>query len=125
MNERIKAVRKAMGLTQQAMADALNLKRNTIGAYEVGVITPSDRTIADICQKYNVDENWLRTGEGDMFMPCNRRDELAAYMGKIIGGKCTDMEEAVIAAMARTSVEGWKLIEKFLLDLMEEMKKPS
>lgn len=125
MNERIKAVRKAMGLTQQAMADALNLKRNTVGAYEIGAITPSDRTIADICQKYNVDENWLRTGEGDMFVPRTRHDELAAYMGQIMGGKCSDIEEAIIAVMARTSVDEWELIRAKAQELLDEMKKPS
>ena len=91
MNNRIKEVRKALHLTQQEMADSLSLKRNTVASYEIGRIVPSDRSSWDICRIYNVNEVWLRTGEGDMFVPRTRHDELAAYMGQIMGGKCSDI----------------------------------
>ena len=125
MNNRIKEVRKALHLTQQEMADSLSLKRNTVASYEIGRIVPSDRSIWDICRIYNVNEVWLRTGEGDMFVPRTRHDELAAYMGQIMGGKCSDIEEAIIAVMARTSVDEWELIRAKAQELLDEMKKPS
>ena len=125
MNNRIKEVRKALHLTQQEMADSLSLKRNTVASYEIGRIVPSDRSIWDICRIYNVNEVWLRTGEGDMFVPRTRHDELAAYMGQIMGGKCSDIEEAIIAVMARTSVAEWELIRAKAQELLDEMKKPS
>lgn len=125
MKDRIKQVRKSAGITQQELADSLGLKQNTIAMYEIGRIVPSDRTIADICRIYNVNEVWLRTGEGDMFIPRTRHDELAAYMGQIMGGKCSDIEEAIIAVMARTSVAEWELIRAKAQELLDEMKKPS
>ena len=54
IGERIKEVRKNEKLTQQEFADRLNLKRNTVGSYEVNVVEPSDRTIKDICDKFGV-----------------------------------------------------------------------
>ena len=66
--QRLKELRKACGITQKAMADKLGLKQNTIATYEIGKLSPSDRTIADICREFNVNENWLRTGEGKMFV---------------------------------------------------------
>lgn len=67
MNRRIKELRIKLGITQQEMATKLGLKRNTIATYEMGKANPSDRTITDICRKFQVNEIWLRTGEGEIF----------------------------------------------------------
>ncbi len=121
MNSRIKAIRKSLHLTQQNMADSLGLKRNTVGAYEIGTIKPSDRTITDMCRIYNVNEVWLRTGVGDMFVQRSREDEIAAYMGRLLDGKCSEVEQAIVSVMARTSVEEWELIAKKARELVEEL----
>lgn len=78
MNARIKEVREAKGLSQADFAELLNLKRNSISLIEVGKRNPSDRTILDICNKFNVSEEWLRTGEGEMFIetPSSTMDQL-------------------------------------------------
>ena len=63
MNARIKQIRELKGLSQAEFAEMLNLKRNSISLIEVGKRNPSDRTILDICNTFNVSEKWLRTGE--------------------------------------------------------------
>ena len=75
MNTRIKEVK---GLSQADFAEMLNLKRNSISLIEVGKRNPSDRTIVDICNTFNVSEEWLRTGEGEMFVetPSSTMDQL-------------------------------------------------
>ena len=78
MNERIKALRKRLGLTQQAFADRLKIARGNIGAYEVGKNAPSDAVISLICKEFNVNEIWLRTGEGgddNMFTKVNEEEK--------------------------------------------------
>lgn len=67
IGERIKIIRKNEKLTQQKFAERIRLKRNTIGNYEISLIEPSDRAISDICREFNVNENWLRRGEGQMY----------------------------------------------------------
>lgn len=67
MKERIKSIRKSLGLTQEQFSDKLNLSRNYIAQLEIGTKVPSDRTISDMCREYNINEQWLRTGEGDMY----------------------------------------------------------
>lgn len=79
IGERVKELRKQINLTQQAFADRLNLKRNTVGSYEVNVVEPSDRTISDICREFNVNETWLRTGEGEMFNQITRSEKLPPF----------------------------------------------
>ncbi len=66
LKERIKELRKTFGLTQQKFADRLGLKRQTIAAYEIGNIEPSESTLLLICKEFNVNEDWLRTGDGEM-----------------------------------------------------------
>lgn len=68
MNERIKELRERLGMSQTEFAESLNLKRNSISLIEVGKRNPSDRTILDICNKFDVSENWLRNGTGEVFL---------------------------------------------------------
>lgn len=67
MRFRIKELRTSLGLTQQRFADRLGLKRQTIASYEIGNITPSDSTILLICKEFNISEEWLRTGTGEIY----------------------------------------------------------
>lgn len=69
MNERIKKLRKVLGLTQQEFADKIGMKRNTIANYETDRNEPSNSVISLICKTFNVSEDWLRKGEGEMFNP--------------------------------------------------------
>ena len=66
MGNRIKELRKALGLTQQEFADRIGVKRGAIANYEIGR-NASDTAVALICREFGVSEHWLRTGEGEMF----------------------------------------------------------
>lgn len=84
MNNRILAVRKAKGLTQEEFGERIGgLSRNYIWMLEKGNRIPSDRTIADICREFNVSENWLRTGEGEMFLDLGEDEELVQVLAAI------------------------------------------
>ena len=69
MNERIKEVRKALHLTQAAFAGRVGVKQQTIAMLEAGNSNPSEQLINGICREFRVNEDWLRTGEGEMFVP--------------------------------------------------------
>ena len=66
LNSRIKKVRKSLDLTQREFAERIGMKQNSIALIESGRNT-SDQTIFAICREFNVNEKWLRTGEGEMF----------------------------------------------------------
>ena len=80
MNERIKKLRKILDLTQQEFGDRLGIKRNTIATYESGRNDPIDAVISLICKEFNVNEEWLRGGVGEMFKaePTDELDALSA-----------------------------------------------
>ena len=65
--ERIKHIRKELKLSQEEFATSLNLKRNSISLIETGKRKPSERTLNDICEKLNINQLWLKTGEGSMY----------------------------------------------------------
>ena len=82
MKERIKELRKILGLTQQKFADRLGLKRQTIAAYEIGNIEPSESTLLLICKEFSVNKEWLITGKGETFdIP---EDEVAAVVSDLL-----------------------------------------
>jgi transcriptional regulator with XRE-family HTH domain len=65
---RIKELRHALHITQSNFGAQIGLRQATIGMYEHNQRNVSDRTVADICRVFHVNEEWLRTGEGDMFI---------------------------------------------------------
>lgn len=75
MNERLKILRKSLNLTQKEFGEKIGIKGNTITTYEKGIRTPSEAIIFSICREFNVNENWLRTGEGEMFLRLNNDEE--------------------------------------------------
>lgn len=121
MNERIKRLRKALNLTQQEFSDKINVGRGTLANYEVGRNEPIDAVISLICQKFNVSETWLRTGEGEMFIPQTRNDEISAFMGDILKDK-PDFRQKFISVLARMTPEEWAILEKKVLELADEIK---
>ena len=116
MNERIKALRKRLGLTQQAFADRLKIARGNIGAYEVGKNAPSDAVISLICKEFNVNEIWLRTGEGgddNMFTKVNEEDRFSINLGKLSRTE-NQMARNMLNAIAESDPEKLKHIEEFM-----------
>ena len=74
MNERIKNLRKTLGLNQTEFGKRFGAKQTTIAGYENGARTPTDIVINSICAAFNVNEEWLRTGEGEMFIEIPEED---------------------------------------------------
>ena len=74
MQERLKIIREYFGMTQSEFAKKLGIGQSTLAMMEVSKRDISDRHIKTICAICNVDENWLRTGEGEMF---NESDEFS------------------------------------------------
>lgn len=122
MNSRIAEVRKKNNLTQEKFAEKIGLTRNFVWMIEKGERVPSDRTIADICREFQVDEHWMRTGEGQMQRPMSRNDELARFLGDAIKGP-DEFKRTLLTIMSRMTTEEWAMLERKAWELVEEMKK--
>ena len=120
MHERIKELRKALGLTQQKFADGMGVKQNTIAQYESGRNAPIDAVITLICRTYSVDETWLRTGEGEMFQPKSRNDELLDYARRIAEGDPGSIQAQLLTVMTRLTDAQWEVLAQVAAQFLAE-----
>lgn len=125
LNERLKKLRKALDLTQQEFADRIGVKRNTIATYEIGRNAPLDAVVASICREFNVDETWLRTGEGEMFVRQTRDEEIAAAVERLLSGQKDSLRSRLIIALSRLDESQWSYIENFILGLVDAHSAPT
>lgn len=96
MNERLKLLRNTIKLTQHEFARRIGAAQSTVTNYEMGRRELSNTVVTSICREFRVREEWLRTGQGDMFLP---EDSVEA----IIEGHPTLTPEC--AALIRTLAE--------------------
>lgn len=120
IGERIKEVRKNEKLTQQEFADRLNLKRNTVGSYEVNVVEPSDRTIKDICDKFGIREEWLRNGTGEMLVQDTQSEQVAAFIGDVTRDDDDTFKKRFVEMLADLSPGDWELLERMAEKLTQK-----
>ena len=122
ISSRIKKLRKVhLKLSQQEFADKLLLKRNSIAHFETGVRNPSDRTIITICETFNVNEHWLRTGEGEMFMEIPEENMFSRAAASCIkDNDITAMEGLIL--WRNLPPEARKNVEEYILQLSDLIK---
>ena len=118
MKDRLKELRKALHLTQQKLADKLGVKQNTIAQYEMGRNEPSDAVIVSICREFGVSEDWLRNGNGDMFIPMTRDEEIASFIGGVQADVEDTFKKRLIAVLAKLDEKEWDLPEKMAEDIV-------
>ena len=113
MNERLKELRKAMSLSQEAFGAALGVTKTAICALESGRRNVTKQMVVAICREFNVNETWLLTGDGEMFNELTRA-ELAA---RIVGGALNTDNEFILntfIALGQLSPAEWHVIEKLI-----------
>lgn len=118
MNERLKELRKALALSQENFGAALGVTKTAICALESGRRNITRQMVVAICREFNVSEEWLLTGSGEMFNELTRA-ELAA---RIVGGALDTDNEFILntfIALGQLTPAEWKVIEK----LVDNIKK--
>lgn len=123
INERFRLLREEKGMSQEEFASRAHRTRSEIKNIEYGKTVPKEEVIQGICAAYNVNESWLRTGDGKMFNPVNRDAEIAAFMGDIMRSENPDFRRRLISVLARLDVAEWELLEKMALKLAAENEK--
>ena len=118
IGERLKWLRKDQKLTQQAFADKIGVKRNTVATYEIGRNEPLDPIINAICSKFAVNETWLRTGEGDPYIQLSRQAEIARIISAAM--KASPEREALICALANATDDQIRAVHALVMKYAEE-----
>lgn len=118
MNERIRKLRKALDMTQQAFADKLGVKRNTVGQWECGINSITDQIVLSICREFNVSEDWLRYGTGDMFLP-EETDEFDSIVKKY---GLSEADRLLIERYVTSGDKVRKAIVDFIVGISKELE---
>lgn len=119
MNERIKMIREYYKLTQDEFGKRIGSARNTIANYESGNRSPSNSVVLSICREFNVNEEWLRDGTGEMFR-AEEENSIIAKATMLLGEK-DPLFEAFIDTYSRLTPKNRELLYQFMIDFSQSL----
>lgn len=128
MNERLKKLRKTLDLTQQKFADALGVKRNTVGQWECGINALTDQVVTSVCREFNVNEEWLRTGVGgddNMFIKLSKDEELAMYTQMLLDSTddaVADVIKEIIVMYEKLDTDSKQVLKNVTKNLIDKIR---
>lgn len=120
MNERIKELRKALGLTLEKFGAALGVQKSAVSKWERGENSVPEQMFKSICREFNVSEDWLRTGEGEMYVPRTRNQEIVAFANQVMVEEDESFRKRFVTALSKASPEFWKELEKVLDETLKK-----
>lgn len=116
-SERIKQLRSVLKMTQAEFAKPLGLTQNTITKYENGLRHPNNIVINSICMAYNVNEEWIKYGHGEIF---NKDDkELEFYLGQISADD-DEFKRSLIKSICKLSPDEWNTLKKIVSETYKD-----
>lgn len=125
--ERVKEIRKALGLTLEKFGNEIGLKKNSVSQIENGVNELTEANLMAICRAdwhgNLVNENWLRTGDGKMFLSTTREDEIAKMTSNLFKEEESSFKSRLILALSRLDEDEWAVLEKIAKELENGLKK--
>ena len=98
--ERVREVRKNLGLTLEKFGDKIGMKKNSVSQIENGKNNVTDANIKAICREFNVDYIWLTTGEGEMFVDSD--DDFIEKIDRIMAGE-NDARKSMVKILVDAS----------------------
>lgn len=117
MNERMKELREALGLSQEALGSRVGVTRGAISRIEGGTNGVTTAMVMSLCREFNVNEEWLRNGNGQMFNERSTDEELAYIVGNAIPTASEYVKNTFIALgklSEEFSKEDWEVVKKFV-----------
>lgn len=122
MKDRIAFIIEKADISKTKFAEKINVSPAFVSQICAGAREPSDRTIADICREFGVNEVWLRTGEGEPFQERTREEEIMRFAVQTVKGS-NEFRKALAAMLSRMTPEDWENLERLYDMFTEEYKK--
>lgn len=123
MKERIKELRKTLGLTMEKFGEGVGLTKAAVSRAEAGKSNLSDVSINSICRTYGVNEQWLRTGAGDMFLKKSDEEEIQAFADKVMQDVPESFRKRFVSMLAKLSDEQWNVLSE-MTDMLVKGENP-
>ena len=111
INDRVRILRKNLGLTLEKFGNRLGVGKNAISRIETGKNGVTDQMIKSICREFNVDYIWLTTGEGGMFQDSD--DAFLEQIDRIMAGE-NELHKTILRGAASLDIEDLEAIDRMI-----------
>ena len=118
--ERIKKIRKHLDLTMEKFGERLGVGKTAISNIENNNRNLTDQMAISICREFNVNETWLRTGEGEMFEPMSRGETIAQFAGELMKDEDDSFRRRLVEALAQLDEKEWEILEEIAKKLVKK-----
>lgn len=115
--ERVKEARKSLNLTLEKFGERLGVRKTAISKIENGENNLTEQMLKSICREFNISEDWLRDGTGDMFVDLSRDLQLARFFGEVQIDE--GFKKRFISALSTMTVDEWAFIERKMREIFE------
>lgn len=119
MNARFKEIRKTLKLSQEAFGSKIGITGSSVSYIESGRSVLTEQNILAVCRVFDVNETWLRAGDGEMFVQMSRDEEIASFVGNILRDEGDSFKRRLISVLSRLDEADWEVLEK----MVEKIKK--
>ena len=121
-NERIKEVRKTLGLTLDKFGERVGMKKSSLSQVENCTNAVSGQLRTAVCREFHVREEWLRTGEGEMFEDRTPDQAIVDFAADLVNVEDDAFKKRLISALARMDDQTWETFEKWINAFLEEFQ---
>ena len=125
INARIIELRKTLKMSQTDFGKGIGVNRGVINNIDLNIVNAETKPLLlqQICKTYNVNSNWLETGEGEMFNELSRDEQIARFVGETLATEDDTFQKRLISALSKMTVEEWEALERLIDRLAEAQAK--
>lgn len=119
--ERVRILRKHLRLSLERFGEPIALKRSALSMIENGRNNLSEQALNSICREYGVSEKWLRSGEGEMFVPVSRNEKIARFAGELMKDETPEFRRQLVEVLAELDEDEWQVLANMAKRLAEKI----
>ena len=120
LGNRIRQIRKLNNLSMDSFGKRIGLTRPAISRIESGINNPSAQTVMFICKEFGLNEEWLRTGEGEMHCEVSQEEEIAQIVNTLLAEKPKSFRMKLVHYISQMTDEELEYFHEFLIELTSE-----
>lgn len=113
LGERIRMVRTSSGLSQEEFGRNIGISKPAISLIEAGKNNPSEQTLLFICNRYGINESWLRNGEGEMKADNGEKGKALAWVHYVFDREPESLKRRILGLLVNASDSQWDVIKSF------------
>lgn len=125
MRDRIKILRKALGLNQTEFGNRLGMSRWAIVNIELDRAPIKPLLIDLICSTFGANKEWLVNGTGPMLADRSRDDQIMDFVADAMAGESDNFKRRLLSVLARLDEDHWELLERYLRELVAPPEAPT